>query len=343
MCTGCISADVADYATLLIDQTAQLIIHKREVIPYESDTLTLVYDGWMAAKAAGLKESLEYLNAVAGTMESNDIMAVLDILDSRLGVSLAAGMRDDLIDLFSRSYQNGKIAGLAAAGLEGNLTLVDEQAIEWLGNYDLYWIGNYYDRMVGSNVATIISEGMQQGLGAKDVGGLLKNFFEDYPGVPVRPATYWQGMAANGMNRSRNWASISAFHDVGYEAYVWNAVLDEATTQICRELNGTVFSTGSAIAQRNRLLEATTPEQAMEIAPWVSVEDIKGKTSAELTSIGVSMPPIHFNCRSYVTPELVKSRRDYYRKYLAIYAELRERAEVVKIDRGGRRTSASAA
>jgi len=225
MCLHCLTAPGRELAIELIDQ----ILEKRETIPYEKNFLTLVLEGWLDASRKGVRAAVEYLNAVNVMMSHEDVIAILGILRSESGTKLAEGMRSDLLTLFDRSYKNGKTISVAATGLDVTFSLIDETAVNWLTDHHAYWIGNFFDKQLSGSIATTVTEGMTQGLGRKEIGNLLENFFEDYPGVPVKPSSYWRGLAANAMNRSRNFGLIGGYQEVGIKQLEIVAVMDERT------------------------------------------------------------------------------------------------------------------
>lgn len=180
----------------------------------------------------------------------------------------------------------------------------------------------------------IISSGLEQGFGRKDIGAQLATKLRD---PALRTAdSYWEAVASIHIARSRSWGQLSAFTAAEIEWFVWNSVLDEVTSEGCRFLNGRRFSTMRA-AQRYMQVEGSSdPKAAQNLQPFiqkgrdkdgneflfvkqneqrvhiadveksgVGVADKIGKYSrvnGNLEGLGVQCPPSHGNCRSQIDP-----------------------------------------
>lgn len=180
----------------------------------------------------------------------------------------------------------------------------------------------------------IISNGLEQGFGRKDIGALLGAKLRD-PALRSADA-YWEAVASIHIARSRSWGQLSAFTAANIEWFVWNSVLDEATSEGCRFLNGRRFSTAKA-AQRHMEVEGSSdPKAAQNLQPFIQkgrdadgneflyvtrndrrvrvadveqsgmgVSDKVGKYTrvhGNLEGLGVQCPPSHGNCRSQIDP-----------------------------------------
>jgi len=296
MCVHCLTNDGRELAVELIDQ----ILEKKETVPYERSFLTTVQEGWLEASRKGVKAAVEYLNAVNTMMSHEDVIAILSILRGEAATKLADGLRSDLLNLFDRSYKNGKTISIATTGIEATFNLIDERAVDWLTEHHTYWVGSFFDKQLSGSIATTVTEGMNQGLGRKEIGNLLENFFEDYPGAPVKPSAYWRGLAANAMNRSRNFGLIGGYLEVGIQQLEIVAVMDERTSAFCIEMNGKIISVNRAANQRQQMMNTTNPEDVKRITPWLPVNEIQNLSISQIMDKGVVLPPYHFNCRTTV-------------------------------------------
>ncbi|MCK9568853.1 phage head morphogenesis protein [Candidatus Pacearchaeota archaeon] len=294
MCINCLTGDERALAVELIDQ----IIEKRRRLPYEEAWLSFVWEEWIVAQKAGLAKARAYIEAVQTTMTHDEIGVVISILRDHIGPEIATPMRTELLDLFEKSYGAGKmIVTEAMPSIDISFGLVDKTAVNWLTDHHLYWIGNYYDKNLSGAIANTVAEGMAQGLGRKEIGKMLGNFFEDYPGVPMKPANYWQGLAANAMSRSRNFGAIGGFDEAGFKDFEIFSAGDEKVCDVCSEMDGKEFSVASAMGQRQQLMNCSDPETVKMVAPWPSIDQITNRSSMELQAAGIGMPPYHWSCR----------------------------------------------
>lgn len=299
MCLNCLNTDERSLALQIIDRSIAAV-EKRETVPYEADMLELVYLGWISATRRGLKSALEFIHGVSSVMTQDDLQVMLEILRSEAGPNMAGEMRDGLVSLFGRSYLNGKAIGLAQQLADVSFNLRDDVSVEWLTNHHTYWIGNYFDKNLSGAIAETVTTGLEQGLGRDEVGKLLQNFFEDYPGVSAKPASYWSGLAGSAMNRSRNFGLIRGYREVGIEELQILAMEDERTCPICDEMNGKIVPVGRAFGQVERMIASENPEEVKATSPWLSYDEIAGLDIGQIMDKGMILPPFHFSCRCTV-------------------------------------------
>ncbi len=295
MCINCLTHDERGFALSTIDRQLAAI-EKRETIPYEQDMLELIYSGWIVATRTGLKAALEYVHAVASNFTQDDLEAVISILRSEAGKKLAAGMSDDLLNLFGKAYLNGKAVSLSEQLIDISFTLTDETSIEWLLSHNTYWIGSYFDKNLSGAIAQTVSEGMELGLGRDEIGKLLKGFFKEYPGVPVRPDTYWSGLAATSMNRSRVFGSVNGYREIGVRDLQILAMGDERVCPICEQLDRKIIPIARAATQVQQMIATENPEDVRAISPWLPASDIADLSHEQIMNRGVVLPPFHWSC-----------------------------------------------
>lgn len=297
MCIDCLTYDERAVALGRIDRLLTAI-EKRETIPYEEDMLEVIYSGWIVASRKGLKAALEYINQVSTAMTQDELQAVIEILRTETGSKMAAGMSDDLLDLFGKAYLNGKAVSLSEQLIDISFTLTDETSITWLLKNNTYWIGNYFDKNLSGAIAQTVSEGMELGLGRDEIGKLLKGFFKEYPGVPIKPDTYWSGLAATSMNRSRVFGSVNGYREIGVRDLQILAMGDERVCPICEQLDRKIIPIARAATQVQQMIATENPEDVKAIAPWLPASDIVDMSHEQIMNRGVVLPPYHFSCVS---------------------------------------------
>ncbi len=314
MCLDCLTADERNLAIQIIDRSVDAI-NKRETIPYEADMLELVYTGWIAATRRGLKTAMAYIHEVSTRVTQDDLQVIIEVLRSEAGPKMAKDMREGLLTLFGKSYLNGKAIGLSQQLLDVSFSLRDEVSVNWLTNHHTYWIGNYFDKNISGAISQTVASGLEQGLGRDEVGKLLSNFFEDYPGVPAKPQNYWSGLAGSAMNRSRNFGLIRGYKEVDIAELEIIAMDDERTCPICGEMNGKIIPVGKAYGQVERMIASENPEDVKAVSPWLSFDDISGLDIGQIMDKGMILPPFHFSCRCTVVSFMRKMRGDISRHF----------------------------
>ncbi|MGB5105572.1 MAG: hypothetical protein WBP42_02550 [Candidatus Zixiibacteriota bacterium] len=314
MCINCLTADERNLALQIIDRSVEAI-EKRETIPYEADMLELVYAGWISATHRGLKAAMEFIHQVSTRMTQDDLQVIMEVLRSETGPTMAKDMRDGLLSLFGKSYLNGKAISLDQQLLDVSFSLRDEVSVNWLTDHHTYWIGNYFDKNISNAIAETVTSGLEQGLGRDEVGNLLRDFFDDYPGVPVKPQNYWSGLAGSAMNRSRNFGLIRGYKEVDIAELEIVALDDELTCPICGEMNGKIIPVGKAYGQVERMIATENPEDVRAVSPWLSFNDISGLDIGQIMDKGMILPPFHFSCRCTVVSYFRKMRGDLSRHF----------------------------
>ena len=87
----------------------------------------------------------------------------------------------------------------------------------------------------------------------------------------------------------------------GITRYRLDAIVDDRTTDICRELNGRTFSIEEAFTKTATLLSETDPTKQKAMAPFPELDNIRGMTDGQIQAAGHDTPPFHFLCRTVVT------------------------------------------
>jgi hypothetical protein len=92
----------------------------------------------------------------------------------------------------------------------------------------------------------------------------------------------------------------------GLEHYRIDAVLDDRTCPVCKELDGKVFPVEAGFAHANMILDVQNPSELQSIAPFyaqdkISVAQLKLYSTDDLIEQGLLLPPFHFLCRCILT------------------------------------------
>ncbi|MBK7537549.1 MAG: head morphogenesis protein [Myxococcales bacterium] len=194
------------------------------------------------------------------------------------------------------------------------------------------FVRDEYGRRVdafGASARQIVASGVDQGLGRADIGQALQAAARAE--LIERAPFYWEVVAAAFTGQGRSFAQLSAYAEAGIKRYQIEAVLDEATTPICRYLHGKSFAVAEAVSRFERVEHLSSPEDIKRELPWVrqarheptgrtrlyvdgragrvDLAEMKGEGASAfralvsdqaLSDLGVGFPPYHGLCRTVV-------------------------------------------
>jgi hypothetical protein len=228
------------------------------------------------------------------------------------------------------------------ARVSSNFSAVDQKMIKHLSAQSHY-VTNVYGQRIDSysrTARTIVTDSLSAGLGRDDIATDLERALGPAANLG-RASDYWDVIAGVFSNRSRMWGSVSAFKEAGIERYVFEAVLDEVTTDQCAALHGRTFETDRAAKLFDQASKAEDPEAVKDIMPWIRIgkgedggrimfveyrdgrrekiadvlQSRVGKIDAvptlanmrstgDLAEMGLVTPPLHARCRSTIVPDI---------------------------------------
>lgn len=279
-------------------------IHKAtgegKLLPFEKELIEALLVEWGKSSKKAVDTAVKLIMQNHGEFSELEAQGIIAEVSKTLNASLVPSVEKQLPGLFGSGYKLAKKTVAAQLKQAPTFAFADQTAIKWLSDHHLYWVGTYFEKNLSSQFAADVATGLKQGLGREAIGNRMADFFNDYPGVSAKPDSYWRGLAANGMNRSRNFGQLAEYEDVAVQYMQVVAVMDERTSAICKFMNGKIVPVGAAISQRNRLMTAESPEDVKTIAPWVSASSLSGMSVSEIVNQGVIMPPYHFHCRTTV-------------------------------------------
>lgn len=185
----------------------------------------------------------------------------------------------------------------------------------------------------------IVTDGLERGLGRKAIADQLRSKLT--ASTLRQSASYWQVISSAFVNRARTTSSLLSFKEAGLERYIFEAVLDEATTEVCRFMHDKTFTVDSGLKRLDSVRGERDPDKVKAALPWVRERtDSKGRdvmafdredgtqqsigvikepafgeadkigtytntmSDKSLEKNGIQMPPLHGLCRSTVVPEV---------------------------------------
>lgn len=286
-------------------------IHKAgegEPLPYEQSTLEVLMVEWGKASKKAMRIAIKMLVESEGKITSATIDGIMGIIETELKDKFPKIVDGQLTQFFDKAYKKAKRKVFNKLNMLIDWDEMDDAYIEWLDQHHKYWIGSYYDRILSDSLNGFVADGLREGLGREELGARLKDYFTYYPGIGNKPDAYWRGLAANGMNRARNFGLLKGYEELGITHLEVVAVMDERTSEICREMNGRIIPLIKAINQRDLLIAADNPEDVKTISPWLKIDAIRGLATSSIIDKGMIMPPYHFHCRTTVVERVIKTR-----------------------------------
>lgn len=150
------------------------------------------------------------------------------------------------------------------------LNALDQRVIDHVVSSQGNFVRDEYGERIesfGEKARRIVAEGLEQGLGRDDIAVDLEQAAR--AALIERSPFYWEVVASSFIGQGRSFAQMSSYAEAGVERYVIHAILDEATTPICRYLDGKEFAVGDALERFDRVESMEDPEELKSVLPWV--------------------------------------------------------------------------
>lgn len=224
-----------------------------------------------------------------------------------------------------------------------SLSAQDRRVTEHAAESQAHYITDHWGRRRHEWSATargIVAQGLEDGLGRDEIAAMLHARLGPEAGARTSRA-YYDVVASNYAARARSFAHLRSFEDAGIERYVFEAVMDERTTDQCACLHGRVFETAAAVGLYDAVARSEDPEAVRDIQPWLRVgrgpegerilfterrdgsrthvatvlesrvgqRDAPGsfanvRSNRDLQEMGLCMPPLHARCRSTIVADV---------------------------------------
>lgn len=247
---------------------------------------------------------------------------------------IEAAFNDAAQEVVAATRTDARRSQRLAIGAEFNA--FDRRAIAHVTSSQGTFVRDEYGHRIegfGEQVRRIVAAGLEEGLGRDDIAEALGQAAR--AAFVNRAPFYWETVAASFIAQGRSYAQMSSYAEAGIQYYRIEAVLDERTTEICRYLDGKLFSVGDALQRFDRVEQLDDPEDIKQAIPWVRestdpetgrtrlyVDGGRGRTElaevtrsamgtrddrgdfralvsdATLSDMGIGYPPYHGLCRS---------------------------------------------
>jgi SPP1 gp7 family putative phage head morphogenesis protein len=166
-----------------------------------------------------------------------------------------------------------RVAGIASVAGSGFTLTGDQTALaRRLGSDSLAFVTNEFGRRsnrFSQDARGIISSGVARGLGQQEIARNLNQALGHR--LRGRDEFYFRVVASSAVSRSRSYGQMVGYRQSGIDYYMWDAVMDERTCEICRYLHGQQFPVASPLQAFQRVRTSDNPETAVNEFPWYRV------------------------------------------------------------------------
>lgn len=257
----------------------------------------VLLQGWSKAQKEAIDTVIRAIKGRNSTAQlelftENNLNEMIASLRPILGDRFAGDIAKAMKEIELQSYGIGLTGSVK---VQPTFHLIDRQALRFLEDHNVYWVKNFYDKQLREKVVELGSKVLEEGMNRQQAGQIFEDAFADQ--LETYSWRYWQGFANHVVTRSREFGAVERYVRAQRNYLQVKAIIDHRTTEVCRHMHNKVFKVSSAVEIRDKLLAAETPEQVIEIAPWMKPAAIRGKPSTALPN-HMSLPPYHFNCRT---------------------------------------------
>lgn len=285
--------------TALIDdskkKTRMVIIskNKREYDKLVKSLRTVLVGTYKKQQRKAIEDVIRYV-----TSQKSYTKLVADEVNIRLSKHLGSDLQKlvekSVTNFSTRTYRQGLKEVQLSTGVQLSFNLTDGEASKILGKQSLFWVGSYYDDKLSHKVDKVLGGYFSSG---KTIQEVADEFRASYSKIAPQGVGYFEAFAEHTTTRIRELGHVTGYEKAGISYYQISAVLDDVTSEICREMHGKIFPVSKGIEFRDEILSLTDPDQIKEFAPWVPADEVAGIPADDL-DVGMSLPPYHFRCRT---------------------------------------------
>lgn len=321
-------------------------LNRKDLLKISSRIANELKDATGEEEAKALRSALNSLDVDWATLSEDARDAVIEAAKAELAVvpELVMPVVNQVFsDTAPGIVSSSKEAAIETFNLDIKtmLTALDTKIGDYISRSQSLFVTTEYGKraeLFEQKIKDIVAAGADRGAGSVEIVADLHDTIDGLESLG-RGDAYWEMLSLAFVNRARVFSELSSFQQAGIEKYRWDSVLDEVTTEICRFMDGKVFSVDDAIKRLDDADQAESADEIKDIHPWMSmgrdgdgnphmfyrnadgekqevakiVEPGFGErdkigtyqatmTDAELAENGISLPPIHGCCRSNVVP-----------------------------------------
>lgn len=235
---------------------------------------------------------------------------ILSYCKKKFGNDLPVRAEKIIRERITESWKQGK---LDANLRKDNWKVTDEKAVSFFRENDRFFLGKQYNKY-SEEIRKVIDDeltGKSRSHDKKVVERLRKKMGAalDHPKIK----DYYSMVVRNSVNRSRNYSRALAYEQMGISELEIVAILDDSTSDVCREMNGRRIEVKTAADFVRNVISSPVDELDAFVTEyeWPTTEQIKQmpkqSTADILKTIKCKLPPYHARCRTtYVMAEPVR-------------------------------------
>lgn len=281
---------------------------------------------WDEETTRALAAALDRLRELGpGDFTEGDKATLMSTIEGRLGAdAMRAALKEPVIGLSESIFRVGALEVGKAVGIDILFGRPDLDALEVLGQGNLYWVGNSWNAHTGGLFNAALDDYFREGMTRQD---LTRRFATDFASLSDKGQRYWELLADHTATRTREIGRVTGYERAGVEYVQVRAHLDSRTSEICRAMHGRILTVTRLSEQRNTYLDAIKSRDLLGAkAAWTmhnSGGAITGIATSQLPPATAS-PPYHFLCRTITvayfaeteTPQQTWARKTFDRETL---------------------------
>lgn len=193
----------------------------------------------------------------------------------QLGAEVADKVAPQIEDAVSSMYRAAKDVTARALKRKPRILQVDQESIDVLNQSSIWYTEHGYRRVFEPRINDLAQATLEEGYGSAELADRLFSTLDESIG---RGEGYWQIVASQAVNSSRNFSQVNTYRQARIEKYQIVAVMDERTSQICRYLDGAEFRVAPAADNVQDILDHGAPtsdaeaDRVMGLHPWVGLD-----------------------------------------------------------------------
>ncbi|MCL2154054.1 MAG: phage head morphogenesis protein [Leptospirales bacterium] len=214
-----------------------------------------------------------------------------------MGSELPADAEEIIKKWADKSYT----LGLGQKWEDDKWKVTDREAIDFLKRHDQYFFGKQFEHYAPEMREIIENElkGIARAYDPKVIKSLKNKMGSEFEHPYIKD--YYDLVVRNAVNKSRNFGRTLSYERLGIAELEIVAILDDKTSDICREMNGRRISTSFAAEHVRETLD-TPMDELKERFAWPTKSEVSKyagmSTDDILKNIKVPLPPYHARCRT---------------------------------------------
>lgn len=269
----------------------RIVRNKRLFKKYLNDLQTLLVNNFDEKRKEAINEAIRYLNSVGHDVFSKaDANKVNKIISDKFGENLSKSVEKEVKTLNQKIYKAGIIDVANSVGMKLSFSVNDKRSAAVLASHNMFWIKDYYSTNLNEKISNTLTDYF---VGGKNIAQIAEEFREQFKNITDAGKGYFELLADVTTGRVAGLGRVTGFEKAGVISYKHEP--SAGACEICLELCEHVIEVSVAVEQRDKILAAESPEEIKEIAPFPSLESIKGVETKDLPA-GSELSPFHPYC-----------------------------------------------